>query len=98
MALPGPGRLLMYLRPGPGLSVRAKAWTCSHPPGVCQALPSGPSRSRATLWDTYRGTLTPARAISCRATRRKWVAANSSSKTTRTMGIKPWSSRGRREE
>ena len=45
-------------------------------------------------WETHRGTLTPARSISSPATRRKLVAAMSSSKTIRTEGLAPWSSMG----
>ena len=48
----------------------------------------------ASRWETHRGTVTPSALISSRATRRKWVAAMSSSKTTRTAGRTPWSSVG----
>ena len=39
------------------------------------------------MGETHRGTLTPARSISFEATRTKWFAASSSSKTTRTAGV-----------
>ena len=48
----------------------------------------------ASLWETHRGTVTCSARISSRATRRKWVWAISSSKTTRTAGLTPWSSMG----
>ena len=48
----------------------------------------------ASLWETHRGTVTPSARISSRATRRKWVWAISSSKTTKTEGRVPWSSTG----
>ena len=51
-------------------------------PGGLPGGPNGPSRSRAALWDAHSGTLTPARYISLSATRKKWLAARSSTTTT----------------
>ncbi len=67
-------------------------------PGASHARPSGPSRSRRPRWETSRGRAVLVLTISSTATRRKWVTANSSSKTTRTAGFSPWSSMGRWEE
>ena len=68
------------------------------PPTVLrQAVPRGPTLTSRSRWETHRGTSTLARSISSLATRRKWVWATSSSKTTRREGSAPWSSVGRRE-
>ena len=67
-------------------------------PGASQARPSGPSRSSRPRWETSRGRAVLVLTISSAATRRKWVTASSSWKTTRTAGFSPWSSMGRWEE
>ena len=63
-------------------------------PGASHARPNGPSRSRIPRWETSRGRGVLVRTISSAATRRKWVTAMSSWKTTRTAGLSPWSSMG----